>query len=94
MTLSEDWNLIGSISESGGFIDSSGIIIPNTLYTTDGISYQQVDTITPGKGYWIRASSPGDVIISSSSRIDSFFNYMEGANELIFNNSSSLYFGV
>jgi hypothetical protein len=93
VTVSEGWNLIGSISEPSGIIDSGGITIPNTIYNF-GCGYQRSDTLISGKGYWILSSSSGEVIMSSSAETDSFVNYMEGANELVFNNCNPLYFGI
>jgi hypothetical protein len=62
----ENWNLISGISSSvpaASIQDPDGLIIPGTLYEfTDG--YVQAEILEPGKGYWIRSSGQGEIIIS------------------------------
>jgi len=64
--LMENWNLISGISSSvpaASIQDPDGLIIPGTLYEfTDG--YVQAEILEPGKGYWIRSSGQGVIIIS------------------------------
>jgi hypothetical protein len=64
--LMNEWNLISSISTTISLLnidDPDGLIISGTLYEfNDG--YVQVETLEPGKGYWIRSSGEGGIIIS------------------------------
>jgi len=61
--LSEGWNLISGISETisvDSILDLDGIIIDDTIFGfSDG--YYISDTINPGSGYWVRASSSGAI---------------------------------
>ena len=64
--LMENWNLISGISSSvpaASIQDPDGLIIPGTLYEFTG-DYVQAEILEPGKGYWIRSSGPGEIIIS------------------------------
>jgi hypothetical protein len=66
--LTAGWNLISGISTSvsiDNIDDPSGIVIAGTIYGFDG-SYEEANSIEPGKGYWINASADGDITISSS----------------------------
>jgi len=64
--LMNEWNLISGIFTTISLLnidDPDGLIIPGTLYEfNDG--YVQVETLEPGKGYWIRSSGEGEIIIS------------------------------
>jgi len=66
INLNADWNLITGISESVElfqFDDPEEIIIPGTLFGFNG-TYEQVSTLIPGKGYWIRAINSGVISVS------------------------------
>src|SRR5262249_54115433 len=71
LDVSAGWNIIGSISSP---IPISGVtpLPPTTLasnffgYTLSS-GYRIADTIEPGKGYWIKVSTTGKVVISSGS---------------------------
>ena len=66
--LTAGWNLISGISTSvsiDNIDDPSGIVIAGTIYGFEG-SYEEANSIEPGKGYWINASADGDITISSS----------------------------
>ena len=68
------WNLIGGLTEQFQFFDgqelTSGvsgdtdIIIPGTLYGFDGTMFPTL-TLEPGKGYWIKCSEAGQIILTS-----------------------------
>ena len=65
--LVEGWNLITGITSSVPVAliqDPDGIIVPGTIYEFDG-SYENATNLVPGKGYWIRTYSTGDIILSS-----------------------------
>ena len=65
--LTEGWNLISGISyniSSYEIQDPENIIIPNTLFEFLGASgYAYAQSLEPGKGYWIRTSSTGVIVI-------------------------------
>lgn len=96
VSLATDWNLISGVTQSIDFSqvdDPDGIIVPGTLYGFSG-TYEQASSLEPGKGYWVRTTSSGDIIISSSSRrvITSFRNELADANKIRIN-GLTLYFG-
>ena len=69
----ERWNIIGSISrpvpvaEIGS--DPPGMIVsPFYAYSPDN-GYVIADTISPGRGYWVKCDEAGRIILSSSSSI-------------------------
>lgn len=63
MELQEGWNLISGV---GGELpvslvdDPDEIIVPGTIYAFNQM-YAASDTLRPGNGYWVRASSAGTV---------------------------------
>ena len=68
VSLNEGWNLISGITNSLNILsiqDPDGIIISGTVYgfTSDG--YSNIEIIQPGKGYWIRTNSSGDILFSN-----------------------------
>jgi|TARA_B100000315_G_scaffold260335_1_gene320940 hypothetical protein len=97
------WNLISGISEPVNeyqIIDPYDIVIDNTLYTYNGV-YLPTEIIEPGRGYWIRSNSPGQVSIKSDVSIqqeDIFVDRTENAHCLKFKNAldkqCNLYFGI
>lgn len=74
ISLAEGWNLIAGISTAvplEQISDPQNIIIPGTLYGFRG-SYFPSDTLKPGAGYWLKASSPGQIGLGSPSPGKSF----------------------
>ena len=68
LSLQADWNLISGLSldvNVSDIVDSEGIIIPNTFFGF-GESYEVSDILEPGKAYWVRTSSSGEVILGDS----------------------------
>ena len=74
--LNEGWNLISGISSVvglAGISDPGDIVVPGTIFEfTD--SYDYATLLTPGHGYWIYASTDGNITISSgnASRTNAF----------------------
>lgn len=98
------WNLIGSISAP---VDVNYIgQIPDTLvrsllYGFDG-GYSPVDSVIPGKGYWVKSSSVGKLVlvegnIATSPSRTSPLELLAGANRLTIVDATgqrqTLYFG-
>ena len=61
--LNEGWNLITGPSMEAEIIDTQNIIIIGSLYGFNG-NYFEVNFLIPGNGYWIRAVSDGEIMIS------------------------------
>lgn len=62
------WNMIGSASAPVCTCDIFSIpdgIVTSDFFGYDGSTYQIVDTIFPGKAYWVRASAGGKLVLSS-----------------------------
>jgi hypothetical protein len=77
VAVNEEWNMVGSVSSA---VDVTSIgseppgIVTSAFYYFDG-AYQQSTVIEPGRGYWVKASQAGELImgpagaVPSSSRI-------------------------
>ena len=68
LDLDEGWNLITGISnpiDVVSILDFNEIIIPGTMYGYDE-SYIQAEVLEPGKGYWLRTTAAGSILISNS----------------------------
>jgi hypothetical protein len=67
--ISDDWNMVGSISSPVAV--SSLTSIPGGIVTSEFFgysgSYSAADTLRPGKGYWVKASQSGQIVLSSSA---------------------------
>jgi hypothetical protein len=66
--VSAGWNMIGSISIP---IDTGAIvqIPPGTVtskYFGYSLGYNEASSLTPGKGYWVKAGSTGKLVLSGS----------------------------
>ncbi|MBI3193681.1 MAG: T9SS type A sorting domain-containing protein, partial [Ignavibacteriae bacterium] len=100
------WNIIGSISNaiSVNAITSipSGIVL--TSYYGYGVGYTPSDTVEPGKGYWVKVSKKGKLILNSKQVIVSKSNTIslaqqfESKNRLMIQDGNGktqiLYFGT
>jgi hypothetical protein len=90
ISLSAGWNLIGSVSDNAGIDDPDGVVIGGTLY---GYPYSdEVTSLVPGSGYWIRASADGMVTLSTSEPLPKTIAELT-ANSLTIN-GMKLQFGV
>ena len=64
--LTEGWNMISGISSSinvSNIIDPEDLILPNSIYGFE-TNYYSVNSIEPGKGYWVRSDGTGEIIIT------------------------------
>jgi hypothetical protein len=96
------WNLIGSISAPvpTSSITPAGTTILSSYYEYNK-GYHASDIITPGKGYWIKVSTSGTLILSSAvtapAPIKSSGTAHNNFNHLIIEdvsgNTQTLYFG-
>ncbi len=97
ISLLEGWNLISGVSYSTNvvhIVDQDDLIIPGTIYGFD-LGYIESETLDPGKGYWVRSTGAGDVIVSGYGRPQQTkqrFTVPSDLNILTINNQS-LYFG-
>lgn len=63
--LSEGWNLISGISNAVNveeIIDPENLMIPGTVYGFQQ-SYEQVEFLYPGKGYWVKSVGSGIILL-------------------------------
>ena len=63
--LFEGWNLITGISTSvqlENIVDPENLIVTGTVYGFQE-SYEQVEILYPGKGYWLKSSGVGVIIV-------------------------------
>ena len=68
IALTEDWNLIGSISSSidvNTIIDDDNLIISGTVYSFTPNGYLNAAILEPGNGYWTRSNNSGSIILTS-----------------------------
>jgi len=88
VSVSEGWNMLGSISEAASIGDPEEIVV--SLY---GYPYSvPVDAIEPGKGYWVRATSAGSITFTPGGGDLSRTREID-ANSLTIN-GMKLHFGV
>ena len=69
--VSAGWNMVGSISTLVLVSEISSIppgVVTSKFFGFEG-SYQQSEVIVPWKGYWVKASQPGQLILSSSGKL-------------------------
>ncbi|TAK67641.1 MAG: VCBS repeat-containing protein [Bacteroidetes bacterium] len=66
-TLMPGWNMVGAISQS--LSRSDVVTIPGGLLASDFFGYASgyttTDTLRPGKGYWVKSSGSGQLILQS-----------------------------
>lgn len=95
--LEEGWNMISGISEVTpihSIFDPYELIIPNTIYNfVEG--YNLVDELEPGRGYWLRSSGNGDIMVSLDGNNNNLPRLVDRTGNLnvIKINGKSLYFG-
>lgn len=77
--VSQGWNLIGSLSipfPVANITSEPPGLITSQIFTYDGINYTNVDTIRPGKGYWIKANSDATLIFSQNTVLSNKINIL------------------
>ncbi len=70
ITVSSGWNMIGSISSPVAVVDITSdppAMITSSFFGYDE-GYSTTDTIYPGKGYWVKVTQPGSLILSGSAQ--------------------------
>jgi len=97
ISLNAGWNLMSAGSYSvdvATICDPNDIIVSGTYYTFNA-GYQQVTTLEPGSGYWVRTNAAGDVSTCGTglARTVGVDNLMADANSISFN-GTKLNFGV
>jgi hypothetical protein len=65
----QGWNIIGAISAKVPVAAITTVppgLVSSPLFGYDG-GFRRADTISPGKGYWIRMNQPGSIILGSAA---------------------------
>jgi hypothetical protein len=62
------WNIMGSISSpiASSSVTAVGTVLQSAFFGFDN-GYFSASTIEPGKGYWVKASTAGTLVLSSAS---------------------------
>ncbi|MEM1095992.1 MAG: T9SS type A sorting domain-containing protein [Bacteroidota bacterium] len=69
VTLREGWNLISGPNCAmpvGAIHDAGNTILPGTVFGFDG-TYEAAEMLSPLRGYWVRASGAGTVVLDCSA---------------------------
>ncbi len=67
IAVAEGWNMVGSLSSSFSIANVSSIpggIVTSDFYGYDG-GYAPASMLEPGKGYWVKVSEGGQLVMSS-----------------------------
>ena len=67
-TVSNRWNMIGSISSAvarTSIIQNPSGIVKSNYFGYNGSGYVIADTLYPGKGYWVKTGSEGNLILTN-----------------------------
>jgi len=70
ISINQGWNLIGSNSFSvstSSIITNPSNILSSVFYSFDSTGYVNASEIKYGKGYWIKASQPGKIILPKAA---------------------------
>lgn len=73
LELRTGWNMVGMISTpvpAASVAADPPDLLLSPFYMYDGISYQSADTLKPSAGYWVKAKSPGKIIISRTDPVN------------------------
>lgn len=69
MNVVEGWNLIGSISTpvlTTSIVKIPSTVVGATIYYGYSSGYSLSDTIVPSKGYWVKATGSGKLVLNAS----------------------------
>ncbi len=67
----QGWNIIGSVSSPfpvGSVQSDPGGLVTSSFFGYD-LAYSVADTIFPGRGYWVKVSGAGDLILNASAAV-------------------------
>jgi len=62
LSMNVGWNLIPALASEAVINDPEGLVMAGTLYSYDGV-YSLVETLQPGRGYWVSCRSAGEITI-------------------------------
>ncbi len=68
IVVTQGWNIIGGLSSPvavSSIIEEPASIISSSLYNYNNNLYEAATTIEPGKGYWLKVSQNGKLILNS-----------------------------
>ena len=71
VTVAAGWNMVGSLSISipvSTIGSIPGAIVTSSFYGYDA-GYSSSETLEPGKGYWVKVSEAGQLVMTSSSTV-------------------------
>ena len=65
VSIIEGWNVVSgpAVEVSTEILYNSGLVVSGTIYGYNG-AYFAADVLEPGKGYWMRSSGVGEIIIT------------------------------
>lgn len=72
LSVAKGWNIVGSIGDTvpvQSIVTVPVNLISSPFFEFDG-SYHVVDSLLPGKGYWMKARGPGSLILVASGESD------------------------
>jgi len=64
------WNMLGALSSpfsASSITSNPPAVVTSKFFGYNGAGYQISDTLSPGKGYWVKVSQSGTLYLSSSS---------------------------
>jgi hypothetical protein len=70
--LREGWNLIGSVSQpvsAAGLLSANPFLVSRFIGYRGGTGFSDEDSVEPGRGYWVKASQAGTLILSPSFNV-------------------------
>lgn len=77
VAVSAGWNLIGSVSQPIPITKICGVSTSSSYFAYNGSTYLVSDTIEPGKGYWIKVSDNGTLILGIDTLQQGSLNVVE-----------------
>lgn len=100
--LKRGWNLVAGPSISvpvSSIEDPSNLLVPNTFFQYEA-SYKSATLLSPGRGYWVRSSNDGTVLVNSGvvSKSAAFAGHIDpinahSINVLVASDTTKLFWG-